>query len=99
MAEIDGERGHGYFYPTKDSAELTKPVDCTNLPLSCEDESCQGKANAMSHNSREDKESITLIWTPPSQFKGDVCITRNYLHFHYMLLTNKYLHRFPLLPQ
>ena len=73
MAEIGGERGHGYFYPTKDSADLSKPVDCTNLPLSCEDESCQGKANAMSHNSREDKEAITLIWTAPSQFKGEVC--------------------------
>ena len=72
MAEIDGGRGHGYFYPTKASAKLSKPVDCTSLPASCSDESCQGRANAMSHNSNEDKESITLIWTAPSQFSGEV---------------------------
>ena len=41
MAEIDGERGHGYFYPAKASLKMANPVDCKNLPESCQDESCQ----------------------------------------------------------
>ena len=73
MAEIDGERGHGYFIPAKDSKDKVKAVNCEALPASCEDESlCQGNANAMSHSSGEDKDKVTLIWTAPSQFKGEV---------------------------
>jgi len=73
MAEVDGERGHGYFIPAKDSVKLTKAVNCENMPLSCKDENeCQGNANAMSHKSRDDKESVNLIWTAPSEFRGQV---------------------------
>ena len=74
MAEIDGERGHGYFIPAKDSKDKVKAVNCEALPASCEDESlCQGNSNAMSHSSGEDKDRVTLIWTAPSQFQGEVC--------------------------
>ena len=74
MAEIDGERGHGYFIPAKDSKDKVKAVNCEALPASCEDESlCQGNANAMSHSGGEDKDKVTLIWTAPSQFNGEVC--------------------------
>ena len=74
MAEIDGERGHGYFIPAKDSKDKVKAVNCEALPSSCEDESlCQGNANAMSHSGGEDKDKVTLIWTAPSQFNGEVC--------------------------
>ena len=73
MAEVDGERGHGYFIPAKDSVKLTKAVNCENMPPSCSDDNaCQGNANAMSHKSGEDKETVNLIWTAPSEFRGQV---------------------------
>ena len=73
MAEADGDRGHGYFVPAKDSLDLVKAVNCASLPASCEeDDSCQGTSNAMTHNSGAEKEAVTLIWTPPSKFSGKV---------------------------
>ena len=42
MAEIAGERGHGYFIPAGDSKDKVQAVNCEELPASCEDESlCQ----------------------------------------------------------
>ena len=73
MAEADGDRGHGYFVPAKDSLDLVKAVNCASLPASCEeDDSCQGTSNAMTHNSGAEKEAVTLIWTPPSKFSSKV---------------------------
>ena len=73
MAEVNGDRGHGYFVPADESAELSATMDCENLPSTCQDEAaCQGFANAIAHNSGDDKESITAIWTPPSQMSGQV---------------------------
>ena len=75
MAEVNGDRGHGYFVPADESAELSATMDCENLPSTCQDEAaCQGFANAIAHNSGDDKESITAIWTPPSQMSGQVQI-------------------------
>ena len=34
--------------------------------------SWQGTANAITHNSAEDKDSITVVWTPPSAMSGEV---------------------------
>ena len=78
MAEVDGERGHGYFIPAKDSKKFTKAVNCEKMPPSLcrgdDDNACQGFANAMSHNSKEDKDTINLIWTAPSEFRGQVSV-------------------------
>ena len=78
MAEVDGERGHGYFIPAKDSKKFTKAVNCEKMPPSLcrgdDDNACQGFANAMSHNSNEDKDTINLIWTAPSKFSGEVSV-------------------------
>ena len=32
----------------------------------------QGTANAITHNSSVDKDSITVVWTPPSAMTGEV---------------------------
>ena len=71
MAEVDGGRGHGYFIPAKDSKDLVQSLDCKGLPSPCpEPNTCQGNANAVTHTSNEEKNSVTLIWTPPSQTRG-----------------------------
>ena len=73
MAEVNGDRGHGYFVPADESAELAATMDCENLPVTCADEAaCQGFANAIAHSSPEDKVAVTAIWTPPSQMSGQV---------------------------
>ena len=80
MAEVNGDRGHGYFVPADESAELAAAMDCENFPASCEDEAaCQGFANAIAHSSPEDKVSVTAIWTPPSQMSGQVISTRIFI--------------------
>lgn len=73
MAEVLGERGHGYFVPTIESKPLAKTLNCEDMPSTCPDPAaCQGTANAIAHNSGDDKDSITVIWTPPSRMSGDV---------------------------
>ena len=37
----------------------------------------QGTANAITHNSSEDKDSITVVWTPPSAMSGEVVFQVN----------------------
>ena len=72
MAEIEGERGFGYFYTKKDK-ELVKTINCSELPTNCDDETqCQGKANAIGHSNNDDKDSVTVLWTAPSNFNGRV---------------------------
>ena len=41
--------------------------------------SWQGTANAITHNSAEDKDSITVVWTPPSAMSGEVVFQVNFL--------------------
>jgi len=75
MAEVHGERGHGYFYPALQSKELAGTLDCAKLPATCPDPTraaCQGTANAITHNSNADKNNVTVIWTPPSKMAGEV---------------------------
>ena len=73
MAEVDGDRGHGYFIPALDSKDLVQSLDCKGLPSSCpEPDTCKGTANAVTHKNNEDKTSVTLIWTPPSKTRGRV---------------------------
>merc|ERR1712203_710803 len=75
MAEGLGERGHGYFVPTLESKPLAKTLNCEDMPSTCPDPAaCQGTANAITHNSSEEKEKITVIWTPPSRMSGDVSL-------------------------
>ena len=38
----------------------------------------QGTANAITHNSSEDKDSITVVWTPPSAMSGEVVFQVNF---------------------
>ena len=68
MAEVDGERGSGYFYSRKDK-DLVQTINC---PVECDEDECQGKSNAVGHSSSEDKSSVTVIWTGPSKFQGEV---------------------------
>jgi len=50
-----------------------KSLDCPGLPSPCpEAATCQGTANAVTHRNNEEKKSVTLIWTPPSQTSGVV---------------------------
>jgi len=73
MAEVLDERGHGYFVPTIESKPFAKALNCENMPKTCPDPAaCQGTANAITHNSGDEKEKITVIWTPPSRMSGDV---------------------------
>ena len=37
----------------------------------------QGTANAITHNSSDDKDSITVVWTPPSAMSGEVVFQVN----------------------
>jgi hypothetical protein len=37
MAEVDGERGHGYFVPAVKSKKLAGRLDCAGLPTTCPD--------------------------------------------------------------
>ena len=32
----------------------------------------QGTANAIAHNHNDEKDAVTVIWTPPSNFTGEV---------------------------
>jgi len=80
MAEVNGDRGHGYFVPADESAELAATMDCENLPVTCTDEAaCQGFANAIAHSSPEDKVAVTSIWTPPSQMSGQVTFVATFV--------------------
>jgi len=73
MAEVHGDRGHGYFVPAPESKNLAGRLDCQGLPVTCADPAaCQGTANAITHNSSDDKDSITVVWTPPSAMSGEV---------------------------
>lgn len=73
MAEAVGERGHGYFVPTIETKPFAKALSCENLPSTCSDPAaCQGTSNAITHNSPDDKDSITVLWTPPSLMSGEV---------------------------
>ena len=75
MAEVLDERGHGYFVPTLESKPFSKALNCEDMPSTCPDPAaCQGTANAITHNSGEEKEKITVIWTPPSRMSGDVSL-------------------------
>ena len=73
MAEVSGARGLGYFIPSLASKSLVQSLDCPALPSSCpEPSACQGTANAVTHSSGEDKLSVSVVWTPPSQTNGTV---------------------------
>jgi len=73
MAEVHGDRGHGYFVPAPESNNVAGRLDCQGLPVTCADPAaCQGTANAITHNSSVDKDSITVVWTPPSAMTGEV---------------------------
>ena len=73
MADVGGARGLGYFIPTQDSKDLVKSLDCPDLPSTCpEPNACQGTANAVTHSSNKDKQSVAVVWTPPSQINGTV---------------------------
>ena len=73
--ESTSDRGHGYFFPANDATgDLSKPLDCAGMPQSeCQGQdnnACPGTANAMTHNSRDDKDSVSFVWTPPAQMIG-----------------------------
>ena len=73
MADVGGARGLGYFIPSLDSRDLVQSLDCPELPSTCpEPSACQGTANAVTHSSREDKQSVGVVWTPPSHINGTV---------------------------
>ena len=74
MAEVEGERGHGYFIPNAPSRDVARTLDCPDLPAGCDAESgaCQGTSNAFTHSSAADKQSVAAVWTPPSQLAGQV---------------------------
>merc|ERR1739842_138651 len=73
MAEVHGDRGHGYFVPAPESNKVAGRLDWQGLPVTCADPAaCQGTANAITHNSSVDKDSITVVWTPPSAMTGEV---------------------------
>merc|ERR1711981_108922 len=73
MAEVGGARGLGYFIPSQASKALVQSLDCPDLPSTCpEPSACQGTANAVTHSSNEDKQSVAVVWTPPSKVNGTV---------------------------
>jgi len=72
MAKANGMRGHGYFYPSKESESLAAAFDCENFPQDCVEQECQGRANALTHNSNVNKTVINAIWTPPSFMSGEI---------------------------
>jgi len=47
-------------------------MDCQGFPTDCVKDECQGRANALVHNSNEEKTSITAVWTPPSFMTGEI---------------------------
>lgn len=72
-ADVGGARGLGYFIPTLASKALVQSLDCPDLPSSCpEPSACQGTANAVTHSSAEEKQAVTVVWTPPSKTNGTV---------------------------
>jgi len=73
MAEVGGARGLGYFIPSQASKALVKSLDCPDLPSTCpEPSACKGTANAVTHSSSQDKQSVAVVWTPPSKANGTV---------------------------
>ena len=73
MADVDGARGLGYFIPSLASKDLVQSLDCPDLPSTCpKPDACQGTANAVTHSSAEQKQSVSVVWTPPSNTNGTV---------------------------
>ena len=46
----------------------------------------QGTANAITHNSSDDKDSITVVWTPPSAMSGEVVFQVTFCTIWFTLL-------------